>query len=208
MHTPHSLTHPHSLYPTNYTSLTFIQTHSQSSFKAHSSHIHTLTLSPHSAHSSHIHTQTHSYFNAHSSHILTHAHTLNLHLMHTTLTLTHLHSLCPTNYNPLTITHTHSQYSFNIHSHSPSLNLSHNQTHSLPLIHYSIYTHLNSILLTLWLSLACYPQTPGGSPADTKPYTQSVIYSLWYTLWYCDILHEWQNQVNLEWPFCHCNSHR
>ena len=44
MHTPHSLTHPHSLYPTNYTSLTFIQTHSQSSFKAHSSHIHTLTL--------------------------------------------------------------------------------------------------------------------------------------------------------------------
>ena len=106
MHTPHSLTHPHSLYPTNYTSLTFIQTHSQSSFKAHSSHIHTFTLSPHSAHSSHIHTQTHSYFNAHSSHILTHAHTLNLHLMHTTLTLTHLHSLCPTNYNPLTITHT------------------------------------------------------------------------------------------------------
>ena len=91
MHTPHSFTHPHSLYPTNYTSLTFIQTHSQSSFKAHSSHIHT---------------QTHSYFNAYSSHILTHAHTLNLHLMHTPLTLTHLHSLCPTNYNPLTITHT------------------------------------------------------------------------------------------------------
>merc|ERR1712155_490651 len=87
-----SITRPHSLYPTNYTSLTFIQTHSQSSFKAHSSHIHILTLSPHSAHSSHIHTQRHSYFNAHSSHILTHAHTLNLHLMHTTLTLRHVHS--------------------------------------------------------------------------------------------------------------------
>ena len=91
MHTPHSLTHPHSLYPTNYTSLTFTKTHSQSSFKAHSSHIHTLTLSPcpHSAHSSHIHTQTHLYFNAHSSHILKHAHTPNFPLMHTPLTLTH-----------------------------------------------------------------------------------------------------------------------
>ena len=129
MHTPHSLTHPHSLYPTNYTSLTFTQTHSQSSFKAHSSHIHTLTLSPHSAHSSHIHTQTHSYFNAHSSHILTHEHTLNLHLMHTTLTLTHLHSLCPTNYNPLlSQSLAHSLFFFNAHSsltHTPSLTVSH-----------------------------------------------------------------------------------
>ena len=109
MHTPHSLTHPHSLYPTNYTSLTFTQTHSQSSFKAHSSHIHTLTLSPHSAHSSHIHTQTHSQspFNAHSSHTDTpsltvshklqsshnHTHTLSIPLIYT---LTHPHSIFPT----------------------------------------------------------------------------------------------------------------
>ena len=136
MHTPHSLTHPHSLYPTNYTSLTFIQTHSQSSFKAHSS--------PHSASSSHIHTQTHSYFNAHSSHILTHAHTLNLHLMHTTLTLTHLHSLCPTNYNPLTITH----------------------TLSIPLIY--TLTHPHSIFPTIRLTLYHSYTTP-----FTHTWTQS-----------------------------------
>ena len=193
MHTPHSLTHPHSLYPTNYTSLTFTQTHSQSSFKAHSSHIHTL-ISSLCTHLSHSHTRTHSQspFNAHSSHTDTPSLTVS-HKLQSSHNHTHTLSI------PLIYTLT---------SHSPSLNLSHTQTHSVPLIHYSIYTHLNSILLTLWLSLACYPQTPGGSPADTKPYTQSVIYSLWYTLWYCDILHEWQNQVNLEWPFCHCNSHR
>ena len=51
----------------------------------------------HFSHYSHSHSHTLSPFNAH---------TLNLHLIHTTLTLTHLHSLCPTNYNPLTITHT------------------------------------------------------------------------------------------------------
>ena len=193
MHTPHSLTHPHSLYPTNYTSLTFTQTHSQSSFKAHSSHIHTL-ISSLCTHLSHSHTRTHSQspFNAHSSHTDTPSLTVS-HKLQSSHNHTHTLSI------PLIYTLT---------SHSPSLNLSHTQTHSVPLIHYSIYTHLNSILLTLWLSLACYPQTPGGSPADTKPYTQSVIYSLWYTLSYCDILHEWQNQVNLEWPFCHCNSHR
>ena len=140
----------------------------------------------------------------------THSHSPSSHTYSPQCTLlSHWHTFthCVPQITILSQSHTHSQYSFNIQSHSPSLNLSHNQTHSLPLIHYSIYTHLNSILLTLWLSLACYPQTPGGSPADTKPYTQSVIYSLWYTLWYCDILHEWQNQVNLEWPFCHCNSH-
>lgn len=92
MHTPHSLTHPHSLYPTNYTSLTFIQTHSQSSFKAHSSHIHTLTLSHHSANSSH--TDTPSLTVSHklqSSH--NHTHTLSIPLIYT---LTHPHSIFPT----------------------------------------------------------------------------------------------------------------
>ena len=132
MHTPHSLTHPHSLYPTNYTSLTFIQTHSQSSFKAHSSHIHTLTLSPHSAH---------------SSHILTHAHTLNLPLMHTPLTLTHLHSLCPTNYTSLTFIQTHSQSSFIAHSsHIHTLTLSPHSVHSSHILTFS-HTHTLSISL-------------------------------------------------------------
>ena len=185
MHTPHSLTHPHSLYPTNYTSLTFTQTHSQSSFKAHSSHIHTLTLSPHSAHSSHIHTQTHSYFNVHFSHILTHAHTLNLHLMHTTLTLTHLHSLCPTNYNPLTITHTHSQYSFNIHSHL-SLTLTQSLPHSDSLCTTHTLLHLHTLKLNPPDTLTfpgMLPSDAGGLPSGYETlHSVSHLLSLIHTL--------------------------
>jgi len=116
MHTPHSLTHPHSLYPTNYTSLTFIQTHSQSSFKAHLLTLHTpLTFTLKHTHTlmhtplSHSHTRTHSQspFNAHYSHTDTpsltvshklqsshnHTHTLSIPLIYT---LTHPHSIFPT----------------------------------------------------------------------------------------------------------------
>ena len=60
------VTHTHSLYHTNYTSLTFIQTHSQSSFKAHLLTVHTpLTFT------------------------LKHTHTL----MYTPLTFSHTHTL-------------------------------------------------------------------------------------------------------------------
>merc|ERR1712067_44927 len=76
MHTPHSLTHPYSLYPTNYTSLTFKQAHSQSPFNAHDTR-HTFThCVPQITILSHSHT-----------------HTLSILLIYT---LTHPHSISPT----------------------------------------------------------------------------------------------------------------